>query len=135
MYNAAGQTSSVTQGATTTTIKYSGLGQSERLSIGSTAFGTGFADPRQVNPYVYAGDDPIDLTDPSGLILRKTVHRFTKACAVGTVFGASSGAATGATAGLIGGPAAPATVSGGAAVGGISGAVGGCVTGVLSKLF
>lgn len=71
--------------------------------------------PNTLNRYTYAGCDPVNNLDRSGLSFNRDLAAYSSACAKGAVFG-------GAMSAVIGGAAA-----------GIVGVLVGCVTGVTSK--
>ncbi|MDP9371281.1 MAG: hypothetical protein M3Q65_02260 [Chloroflexota bacterium] len=87
-------------------------------------------DPVQANRYSYAGCNPVNYTDPSGLDWEED-------CFQGAVVGGITGWITGAIAGGITGAilGGPGGALGGAAVGaiaeGLGGAVAGCVGNVI----
>lgn len=85
---------------------------------------THLGDPGNANPYSYAGDDPINQIDPTGMW---SWSGFGKATLGGGVAGAAGGCATGAVATIWSGPGAAAGCGTGAAAGGAGGLVTGAV--------
>ncbi|MDQ0407083.1 RHS repeat-associated core domain-containing protein [Streptomyces sp. NPDC000349] len=83
---------------------------------------------QETNPYLYAGGDPINSDDPSGLF---SVGDFLKDTVGGALVGAAGGCASGAVGSIWTGPGALA----GCGIGAATGAAGGLVTGAGTYLW
>ncbi len=84
--------------------------------------GGSLSNPLTMNPYVYAGDNPVNYVDPSGTSLSAAFHYGTQWSGYGFVGGAVVGCGVGGTAGGIIG-------IGGGPAGVVLGAIAGCTFG------
>ena len=86
------------------------------------------ADPSRANRYVYAGANPVNYVDPTGLF---SITSVLKATVVGAVGGFVGGAISGCIAGALA-TAGPGCVAGGL-VGAVAGTAGGAATGAITS--